>query len=51
MKYVGQSLVDLSNHTNMPHFHWSSLNSNTTPKKNPKNCVFFLSYFKVVGTE
>ena len=21
MKYVGQSLVNLSNHTNMPHFH------------------------------
>ena len=38
MKYVGQLLVNFLDHTNMPHFHLSSLGSDSTPKKNPKIC-------------
>ena len=41
MKYIGQCLVIFLDHTNMPDFQLSSLDSNTTHKKSPKMCVLF----------
>ena len=42
MKYIGQCLVNFLDHINRPIFHLSSLDGDTTPKKNPKIFVFFL---------
>ena len=42
IKYIGQCLVNFFDHIIIPTFHLSSLESNTTPKKNPKICVLFL---------
>ena len=40
-KYIGQFLVKFWDHTNMPNFHLSSLDRNTTHEKNPKIRVIF----------
>ena len=39
MKYIGQCLVNYLDHINMPNFPLSSLDNNTTPKKNPQICA------------
>ena len=41
MQYIVQCLVNFLDYINMPHFHLSSLDGNTTPKKNPQICVLF----------
>ena len=41
MKYFGQCLEHFFNHTNMPNFHLSSLDGNTTPKQSISIFVYF----------
>ena len=49
MKYTGQCVVIFLDHTNIPSFHLSSLDSSSTPEKNPKMCqIFFFESSKIV---
>ena len=52
MKYIGQCLEFVLDHTNMPNFHLSSRDGHTTPYKNPKMCaIVSVKNLKVSKTE